>query len=54
MSIHFSGHTKGHVVYRVDDRFLFTGDALPWNHRRNEVDVAPSAEFGVHAAGFDR
>ncbi len=41
MSIHFPGHTKGHVVYHVDDRLLFTGDALFWNHRRHELDVTP-------------
>lgn len=41
MSIHIPGHTKGHVVYHVDNRFLFTGDAVFWNHRRHELDVAP-------------
>jgi glyoxylase-like metal-dependent hydrolase (beta-lactamase superfamily II) len=25
MSIHIPGHTKGHVAYHVDGRFLFTG-----------------------------
>jgi glyoxylase-like metal-dependent hydrolase (beta-lactamase superfamily II) len=40
-SIHIPGHTKGHVAYHVDDRFLFTGDALFWNHRSEELDVTP-------------
>ncbi len=35
------GHTKGHVLYHVDDRCLFTGDTLLWNHRRGEFDVTP-------------
>ena len=38
-SIHSPGHTKGHVAYHVDNRWLFTGDALFWNHRRQELDV---------------
>ena len=38
-SIHIPGHTKGHVAYHVDNRWLFTGDALFWNHRRQELDV---------------
>ncbi|MGI9622036.1 MAG: MBL fold metallo-hydrolase [Acidimicrobiales bacterium] len=41
MSIVIPGHTKGHVAYHVDERFLFTGDALFWNHRRHELDVTP-------------
>ena len=27
------GHTRGHVLYHVDDRCLFTGDTLLWNQR---------------------
>jgi glyoxylase-like metal-dependent hydrolase (beta-lactamase superfamily II)/ferredoxin len=26
------GHTKGSVVYLLDDRYLFTGDSLAWSH----------------------
>ena len=40
-SIHIPGHTKGHVAYHVDNRWLFTGDALFWNHRRQELDITP-------------
>ena len=44
-SIPAPGHTKGHVVYHVDERFLFTGDTLHWNHRRRELDVFPNQTF---------
>jgi glyoxylase-like metal-dependent hydrolase (beta-lactamase superfamily II) len=40
-SIHIPGHTEGHVAYHVDNQWLFTGDALFWNHRREELDVTP-------------
>ena len=39
------GHTEGHVVFHVDDKWLFTGDALHWNHRRGEIDVFPEQTF---------
>ena len=39
------GHTEGSVVFHVDDRWLFTGDTLHWNHRRNELDVTPEQTF---------
>lgn len=41
VSIHTPGHTEGHVVYHVDGRWLFTGDTLFWNQRRQELDVTP-------------
>ena len=41
LSVHIPGHTKGHVAYHVDNRWLFTGDALFWNHRRQELDITP-------------
>jgi glyoxylase-like metal-dependent hydrolase (beta-lactamase superfamily II)/ferredoxin len=28
------GHTKGSVLFVVDDQFLFTGDSLAWSHQR--------------------
>lgn len=31
------GHTKGSVVFVVDDRFLFTGDSLAWSHERGDL-----------------
>lgn len=45
LSIPAPGHTMGHVVYHVDDRLLFTGDTLHWNHRREELDVFPNQTF---------
>ena len=39
------GHTAGHVVFHVEDGWLFTGDALHWNHRRGELDVFPEQTF---------
>jgi len=29
------GHTKGSVVFQVDDALLFTGDSLTWNYERD-------------------
>lgn len=40
-SVFAPGHTEGSVVFHVDDRWLFTGDTLHWNHRRDELDVTP-------------
>ncbi|MCU1353186.1 MAG: fold metallo-hydrolase [Acidimicrobiales bacterium] len=31
------GHTRGSVVYLVDDRWLFTGDSLAWDHDRADL-----------------
>src|SRR3954449_12342306 len=31
------GHTRGSVVYLVDDRWLFTGDSLAWSHGREDL-----------------
>ena len=39
------GHTEGHMVFYLDDRWLFTGDTLHWNHRRSELDVTPIQTF---------
>ena len=44
-ALYAPGHTIGHVVFHVDDRCLFTGDTLHWNHRRGELDVFPSVTF---------
>lgn len=45
VSIPAPGHTAGHVVYHINDRLLFTGDTLHWNHRRGEMDVFPKQTF---------
>lgn len=33
------GHTRGSVAFHVDDRWLFSGDSLHWDHRRERLDV---------------
>jgi glyoxylase-like metal-dependent hydrolase (beta-lactamase superfamily II) len=33
------GHTRGHVMFLLDDRFLFTGDSLHWSRRRQDLAV---------------
>jgi glyoxylase-like metal-dependent hydrolase (beta-lactamase superfamily II)/ferredoxin len=37
------GHTRGHAVYLIDDGFLFTGDHLAWNERRQTLYAFRSA-----------
>jgi glyoxylase-like metal-dependent hydrolase (beta-lactamase superfamily II)/ferredoxin len=39
------GHTRGSVVYHLEDRFLFTGDTLAWDFRRERLDVFPGATW---------
>jgi glyoxylase-like metal-dependent hydrolase (beta-lactamase superfamily II) len=31
------GHTKGSVVYQVDETYLFTGDSLTWNYEQDRM-----------------
>jgi glyoxylase-like metal-dependent hydrolase (beta-lactamase superfamily II) len=31
------GHTKGSVMFLLDDRWLFTGDSLAWSHERGDL-----------------
>jgi glyoxylase-like metal-dependent hydrolase (beta-lactamase superfamily II)/ferredoxin len=31
------GHTKGSVVFLLEDRWLFTGDSLAWSHERGDL-----------------
>lgn len=33
------GHTRGSVLYHVDEDYLFTGDTLHLNYRRGRLDV---------------
>jgi len=40
-----AGHTRGSVVYHLEDRFLFTGDTLAWDFRRDRLDVFPGATW---------
>jgi glyoxylase-like metal-dependent hydrolase (beta-lactamase superfamily II)/ferredoxin len=40
-----AGHTRGSVAIHVDDRFLFTGDSLHWDHHRRRLDVFAGATW---------
>jgi glyoxylase-like metal-dependent hydrolase (beta-lactamase superfamily II)/ferredoxin len=31
------GHTRGSMVFLVDDCYLFTGDSLAWSHERHDL-----------------
>jgi glyoxylase-like metal-dependent hydrolase (beta-lactamase superfamily II)/ferredoxin len=31
------GHTRGSVVYLLEERYLFTGDSLAWSHERADL-----------------
>jgi glyoxylase-like metal-dependent hydrolase (beta-lactamase superfamily II) len=33
------GHTKGSVLYRLEQRYLFTGDSLYWSRRRGRLSA---------------
>lgn len=36
-AIPLPGHTRGSVVFLLDDHWLFTGDSLAWSHERQDV-----------------
>ncbi|HXM81612.1 MAG TPA: MBL fold metallo-hydrolase [Burkholderiales bacterium] len=37
VAIPVPGHTRGSVVYLLEDRYLFTGDSLAWNEERAQL-----------------
>ena len=37
VAIPVPGHTRGSVVYLIDDRVLFAGDSLAWSTRENDL-----------------
>ncbi|MGQ0658569.1 MAG: MBL fold metallo-hydrolase [Chromatiales bacterium] len=37
LAIPVPGHTRGSVVYLLDDTYLFTGDSLAWNFERQDL-----------------
>lgn len=37
VAIPVPGHTRGSVVFLLDDHWLFTGDSLAWSHDRADV-----------------
>lgn len=36
-AIHMPGHTRGSVVYLLEDRVLFSGDSLAWSARERDL-----------------
>ncbi|MEQ8719053.1 MAG: MBL fold metallo-hydrolase [Acidimicrobiales bacterium] len=61
------GHTKGSVLYLVDDHLLFSGDSLSWNPRRETLhafrnacwfswpeQTASLGRFAASGLSFDR
>ena len=45
VTIPVPGHTKGSVVFLLDDEALFTGDSLYWSRRREDVGVFTGATW---------
>jgi glyoxylase-like metal-dependent hydrolase (beta-lactamase superfamily II) len=43
VAIPVPGHTKGSVVFLLDDRWLFTGDSLAWDNERHDLTAFRSA-----------
>lgn len=37
LAVPVPGHTKGSVVFLLDDEWLFTGDSLAWSHERDDL-----------------
>jgi glyoxylase-like metal-dependent hydrolase (beta-lactamase superfamily II)/ferredoxin len=47
------GHTRGSVLYLLDDRYLFTGDSLAWSHERGDLTAFRRACWYSWAAQAD-
>jgi glyoxylase-like metal-dependent hydrolase (beta-lactamase superfamily II)/ferredoxin len=43
LAIPVPGHTKGSVVFLLDDTWLFTGDSLAWSHDRHDLTAFRNA-----------
>jgi glyoxylase-like metal-dependent hydrolase (beta-lactamase superfamily II)/ferredoxin len=43
VAIPVPGHTKGSVVFLLDDTWLFTGDSLAWSHERHDLTAFRNA-----------
>jgi glyoxylase-like metal-dependent hydrolase (beta-lactamase superfamily II) len=39
------GHTRGHMVFLYQNKFLFTGDHLAWSPARNSLTAFPSVAW---------
>jgi glyoxylase-like metal-dependent hydrolase (beta-lactamase superfamily II)/ferredoxin len=47
------GHTKGSVMYLLDERYLFTGDSLAWSHSLDDLTAFRSACWWSWSAQAD-
>jgi len=43
VAIPVPGHTKGSVVFQLEDRYLFTGDSLAWDDERQDLEAFEDA-----------
>ncbi len=51
------GHTRGSVVFLLEDRYLFTGDSLSWSHERRDLTAFRGAcwySWTVQIRSLDR
>jgi len=51
------GHTIGSVVYLIDERYLFTGDSLDWDHAAGDLNAAADVcwySWSVQTASLER
>ncbi len=39
LAIPVPGHTRGSVVFLLDETYLFTGDSLAWSHERRDLQA---------------
>lgn len=53
LAIPVPGHTKGSVVFLLDERWLFTGDSLAWSHEREDLTAFRQACWYSWAAQTD-
>jgi len=53
LAVPVPGHTKGSVVFLLDDRWLFTGDSLAWSHERQDLTAFRQACWYSWAAQTD-
>jgi glyoxylase-like metal-dependent hydrolase (beta-lactamase superfamily II) len=50
VAIPVPGHTKGSVLFLLDERYLFTGDSLAWSHERGDLTAFRGACWHSWAA----
>lgn len=57
IAIHTPGHTKGHCVLLLRDRYLFTGDHLDWDRDRQQLSASEDycwCSWPLQAASMER